>query len=315
MGAALTYARRYALFALVGIAGEDDLDAPDVVTPLPASSLPQEIKSDKSGGNSGRHRTQVRAARSTIPGRIGPVTRQAELSEALSASLTDELLREIAALGSDECAAQWAHQRLLAKNRLTITDAQRVEEAFAARVAAVAATREPKDATASVTDRRPTAPVGATQVDKSVLPSLEPRRIRDRDHIRYVIKQPCLLCDRRPSDPHHLRFAQLRALGRKASDEFTVPLCRAHHRELHRGGNEAGWWRRTGIDPIAAARKLWLDTHPLPRAKATAASGDASAGAKSDHSSEDVNRARSPECPKPSPVNRVRYQKTTKINR
>src|SRR5579863_5377839 len=34
MGAALTYARRYALFTLVGIAGEDDLDAPDVAAPI-----------------------------------------------------------------------------------------------------------------------------------------------------------------------------------------------------------------------------------------------------------------------------------------
>ena len=33
MGAALTYARRYALFTLVGIAGEDDLDAPDLISP------------------------------------------------------------------------------------------------------------------------------------------------------------------------------------------------------------------------------------------------------------------------------------------
>ncbi|WP_404514410.1 ERF family protein [Bradyrhizobium ottawaense] len=41
MGAALTYARRYALFALVGIAREDDLDAPDVVTGPPAATEPQ----------------------------------------------------------------------------------------------------------------------------------------------------------------------------------------------------------------------------------------------------------------------------------
>ena len=47
-------------------------------------------------------------------------------------------------------------------------------------------------------------------------------------------QQPCLICGRKPSDPHHLRFAQPRALGRKASDEFTVPLCRIHHRLAHR---------------------------------------------------------------------------------
>ena len=38
--------------------------------------------------------------------------------------------------------------------------------------------------------------------------------------------------------PHHLRYAQPRALGRKASDELTVPLCRTHYREVHRVGNE-----------------------------------------------------------------------------
>jgi len=101
----------------------------------------------------------------------------------------------------------------------------------------------------------------ATQINKSVLVFPEPRRIRDRDHVRHVIKQPCLVCGRRPSDPHHLRFAQSRALGRKVSDEFTVPLCRAHHREVHRCGDEGSWWRKTGIDPLAAARTLWLETH------------------------------------------------------
>ena len=76
-------------------------------------------------------------------------------------------------------------------------------------------------------------------IDKSVLAVPEPRRIRDRDHVRSVAKQPCLVCGRQPSDAHHLRFAQARALGRKASDEFTVPLCRGHHREVHRCGDEA----------------------------------------------------------------------------
>ena len=56
-------------------------------------------------------------------------------------------------------------------------------------------------------------------------------------------KQPCLIRGRSPSDPHHLRFTQTRALGRKVSDEFTVPLCRGHHREVHRSGDEAAWWQ------------------------------------------------------------------------
>jgi hypothetical protein len=91
----------------------------------------------------------------------------------------------------------------------------------------------------------------------------EPRRARDRDHIGYVAKQPCLVCGRQPSDAHHLRFAQSRALGRKVSDEFTVPLCRGHHREVHRSGDEVAWWQNVGLDPVVSARVLWLNTHPL----------------------------------------------------
>lgn len=92
------------------------------------------------------------------------------------------------------------------------------------------------------------------------------RRIRDREHVKDVAKQPCLVCGRRPANAHHLRFAQSPALGRKVSDEFTVPLCRGHHREVHRCGDETAWWNKTGIDPSPAARALWLKTHPLPTA-------------------------------------------------
>jgi hypothetical protein len=75
-----------------------------------------------------------------------------------------------------------------------------------------------------------------------------------------VVRQPCLLCGRKPSDAHHLRFIQPRALGRKSSDEFTVPLCRTHHRAVHRAGNEPAWWEQAGIDPLKTARKLWKQT-------------------------------------------------------
>jgi hypothetical protein len=91
--------------------------------------------------------------------------------------------------------------------------------------------------------------------------------------VRYVAQQACLVCGRQPCDAHHLRFAQDRALGRKVSDEFTVPLCRGHHRDLHRRGNEAAWWKKSGIDPTGAARVLWLETHPLLREEITAAAG------------------------------------------
>src|SRR5262245_52943668 len=92
---------------------------------------------------------------------------------------------------------------------------------------------------------------------RSTLAIAKPRRYRNKDHLRYVARQACLICGRQPSDPHHLRYAQPRALGRKASDEFTVPLCRVHHREVHRASNEQAWWQSVGIDPLGVAETLW----------------------------------------------------------
>src|SRR5262249_21967088 len=108
----------------------------------------------------------------------------------------------------------------------------------------------------------PTPPgVRSTSIDKSVLAIPEPRRLRDKVHVKWVSKRPCLICGRQPSDPHHLRFAQEPALGRKVSDEFTVPLCRTHHREVHRSSDEVAWWKKSGIDALEAAHKLWRQTH------------------------------------------------------
>jgi hypothetical protein len=90
--------------------------------------------------------------------------------------------------------------------------------------------------------QRPLRAAGAADangIDKSRLTHPEPRRFRDKEHVKFVAKQACLICGRRPADAHHPRFAQHRALGRKVSDEFTVPLCRGHHREAHRCGDEA----------------------------------------------------------------------------
>src|SRR4029079_2835021 len=114
------------------------------------------------------------------------------------------------------------------------------------------------------------SPSRPRDVGKSLSAVVTVRRHRNREHLRYVAQQPCLVCGRKPSDPHHLRFAQPRALGRKASDEFAVPLCRIHHRLLHRVGNEGAWWQEVGIDPVNAARKLWKRTR-LDRPKADSA--------------------------------------------
>jgi len=105
----------------------------------------------------------------------------------------------------------------------------------------------------------------ARGIDKSVLAVATPRRYRNREHLRYVAQQACLVCGRKPSDPHHLGFTQPRALGRKVSDEFAVPLCRGHHRAVHRSRDERGWWRQAGIDPIKVARRLWKETHGMGR--------------------------------------------------
>ncbi len=95
------------------------------------------------------------------------------------------------------------------------------------------------------------------KIDKSVLTIGEPKRHRDKDHLRFVASQPCLVCRQLPSDAHHLRFAQPRALGLKVSDEFTVPLCRDHHQQLHNAGNEVSWWHDLSIKPLAIAKELW----------------------------------------------------------
>ena len=277
MGAALTYARRYALFTLVGIAGEDDIDAPDLLAPMPPESAAEKPAPDKHGrlnGGRGHSAQQIpgsrRAKAVSNPGK--PI-----LAAEVSAALRDQLVAEIEDIGSAEDAADWAHRNLGAKNSLTAADAGQVEEGFQARLVTLGSTAEvlaPQPS--SSVERRPEEADGAAPadgIDKSRLAHPEPRRFRDKNHVQFVAKQPCLICGRRPTDAHHLRFAQHRALGRKVSDEFTVPLCRGHHRELHRCGNEAGWWRNAGVDPTISARALWLETHPLradPNGRATA---------------------------------------------
>jgi hypothetical protein len=260
MGAALTYARRYALFTLVGIAGEDDLDAPDLTHPVSETG---KTGNGKTGSN-GRQQTRSDRRAGHAGSKLGFASQSPELSAALSASLRTELLREIDGLSSSDAAALWAKQRLAAKHTLCTADAGHVEQAFQARLNNLISLTERALKAESAACPGGKGPLRASAVDKTVLTLPAPRRIRDRAHVKEVARQPCLVCGRRPADAHHLRFTQSSALGRKVSDEFTVPLCRGHHREVHRHGDEAAWWTRTGIDPTAAARVLWLKTHPLP---------------------------------------------------
>jgi hypothetical protein len=182
--------------------------------------------------------------------------------------LRDQMTSELNALNSGEELASWAHRVLKAKDSLTAADAKQVEAAFREKLASIGPDIDGlpirKSEKPSANPNRVKKRRRVSVVDKSVLSQPTPRRVRDREHVKSVAKQACLVCGRRPADAHHLRFAQPPALGRKVSDEFTVPLCRGHHREVHRCGHEATWWEKVGIDPTASARALWLKTHPLP---------------------------------------------------
>ncbi len=333
MGAALTYARRYALFTLVGIAGEDDLDAPDI-----AAGPNKGFGSvDRDGAEQLNARAAVEAPRSASAskGKLFRGQQKPILDLQKSAMLRDQLLNELASLVSPEETSAWAQGAIELKNTLTANDAGLVEDAFRVKLAAFMASdsegmderpapgtgdtqpgvgspalaaadpssvcqpsaatppqtneggppeahenciagkrgrhRLPRSSELTLDGALPFAITDGTQtsgnvdlpvvrIDKGALTLSEPRRCRDREHRKFVALQPCLLCGRRPTDAHHLRFAQAAALGRRVSDEFTVPLCRLHHRALHRRGDEAAWWDELKLDPLMVARKLWSQT-------------------------------------------------------
>jgi ERF superfamily len=295
MGAALTYARRYALFTLVGIAGEDDLDAPDLYDE-PPSLLPSAVdRSFTPMGNESRMPTRTPGnghARSSRKGEI-PAT----LNPEQSAALRDKLLTEVESITSANLAAAWAREALTAKNSLTATDAKLVEDAFERKLLELrsSGTDAPSDDNSVVPAGLPetvsakAAPDQAKGIDKSVLTVAAPRRYRNREHLRYVAQQACLVCGRKPSDPHHLGFTQPRALGRKVSDEFAVPLCRGHHHAVHRSRDERAWWRQAGIEPIKVARRLWKETRGMARRLSQRPALPHGAAASSDPNNEEMS--------------------------
>ena len=300
MGAALTYARRYALFTLVGIAGEDDLDAPDLTGGRPNGDQPSTSLSKPPIGD---RRIQVRTGSPAAPFRE-------KLGIEASAAIRAHLIQEIETLQSEDEVKLRAIAILKAKNGLALEDAKLVEAAFSDRMALLADPSEPSTAVAPApppapidaaaaevvvkrgrgrprnANSRPQMPVepqpaprdsetprqlaeapkaarqdlnatSVIKIDKSMLHFSEVRRHRDKPHLRFVALQPCLVCGRSPADPHHLRFAQPRALGRKTSDEFVVPLCRTHHRQNHQVGDERAWWKAINTDPLPVALRLW----------------------------------------------------------
>jgi ERF superfamily len=259
LGAALTYARRYALFTLVGIAGEDDLDAPDLSTaegaPTPENGalMPQQNDSDL-------HHPSLQATSQPSQSSNGRARRGRPRPPPLPCDASDNVRRqlvfEIDQLENSEALASWAHQALPIKDRLTSSDARSVEIAFAAKLNQFGEFEPAAPRDQQANGHFDSAGQKVTVISKPV-------RERDREHLKFVAAQPCLLCGRTPSDAHHIKFAEQRAMGRKVSDRFTVPICRLHHRELHRQGNEGAWWESQGIDPLAIAANLWARTHTI----------------------------------------------------
>jgi hypothetical protein len=312
MGAALTYARRYALFTMVGIAGEDDLDAPEIINDQPQGDKATEARlAPRSSVEPSPNRpSQFRTGNPVTP----PVREKLGADE--SATIRAQLIQQIKTLPENDLQLR-AIAILKAKNCLFADDAKGVEDAFAAKMALQRALPEAltkDEPTSAPTDLTPPQPPAAptdavkplrpkgrprkvksaaeqsaappdppkptiddsppasthlqadatpAKIQKSKLTISEPRRHRDKTHLKFVASQPCLICGRSPADAHHLRFTQPRAMGRKVSDEFTVPLCRTHHRDNHRFGDEQAWWSKQAIDPVGTSRQLWVSTRRI----------------------------------------------------
>jgi hypothetical protein len=264
LGAALTYARRYALFTLVGIAGEDDLDAPDLAGAEMggrAQQNPPQLQQGPVGLDQPAVEPRSSSASQASEKRArGERTRVPILPPEVSEKLRQKLISELEQLTDAEALATWAHRSLQLKNQLATADAEALEHSFTAKLSLLGEFEPcpgPKSPDASGGNKQ------SLQVshDDSVIVIKKPVRERDREHLRFVASQPCLVCGRTPSDAHHIKFAEPRAMGRKVSDRFTVPICRLHHRELHRRGDELAWWQAQGIHPLPVAAMLWARTH------------------------------------------------------
>jgi hypothetical protein len=200
-----------------------------------------------------------------------------------SAAQRDRLIADMAQLRSSDEAADWVHEIMPLKNALMAADADFVGAAFRDRLSVIdSETPALENRSRSASVKAGTELNGLPQ-DPGGVPShvvlegpetgpMVPRdhadgrarglvgktiRLRDKEHCKFVATQACVVCGRTPSEGHHIRFAQPRALGRKVSDEYTVPVCRLHHRELHRYGDEASWWAGVGVDPLPIALELW----------------------------------------------------------
>ena len=221
----------------------------------------------------------------------------------------DKLVEEITALTSADAALAWAIRRIKIKNNLAGEDAAIIEAAFQDRIRVLAPESYVTPPTESATAARqaglhaqsagshpPPAPADAKAVGSEPSKTnkrdgarrsieamtgaglMKLRRSRDKEHLRFLAMQPCTVCGRQPCEAHHIRYAQPRALGRRVSDEFTVPLCRVHHRELHQKGDERTWWNKFNIDPMPIALKFWQLTRGIPTGPQSTPEPENSAG-------------------------------------
>ena len=142
------------------------------------------------------------------------------------------------------------------KNTLQPDDARAIEQAFEARLTSFEKER-PADRSGPDEVNPSSEAIAQDRAARLMIPKI--RRKRDKAHLQYVASKPCLVCGRSPADAHHLCFSEPRALGRKVSDEFTVPLCRAHHRQAHDCGDEKARWQEMMIDPAPVAQQLWSE--------------------------------------------------------
>lgn len=203
MGTALTYARRYSLFALVGIAGEDDVDAPDLARG--SSSTAGRPTSPK--GN---------AAGAKLP------VKPAALSAEESKTLRDQLLAEIAAGQTEDQLLRWVSEGLIRKNTLLYPDACAVEIAYRARLDEINSANSPVQTV--LADESGKRPGVDTDTDPAALTfPKEPVRRRSKAHIQFVREQPCLICKRLPSDPHHLKFCAAQSAWPKSERRIYGP--------------------------------------------------------------------------------------------
>ena len=291
MGAALTYARRYALFTLVGIAGEDDLDAPD----LPVNTI-------DNGATSLSHPERMnggaKAAATDLLARKRIATQSTTSKPVLDARRIRAGTRRACERDRGPgCSGRrhrmgrpkpWRQEHPHGRGQLQLSKQHSGIGCRCCNPRSIRGVRRRSDpptrpAETALQPRSagsagaPAAPEARALQNKTPRPSkiqgsripiegadnltsVKLRRSRDKDHLRFIARQPCTVCGRQPCEAHHLRFAQPRALGRRVSDEFTVPLCRVHHRELHRQGDERAWWNKANIDPMPIALRFWQQT-------------------------------------------------------